>query len=310
MSNGVNKKYILSLAGIIILSIIFLIASKITQPSGPALDPHAEWETYISNELGIGMKYPPGFFYQEPATLTLDCQSITLPGNCPEVRNENLITQNEAAIGGKNYCVRIESDAATGSRYDKSNFNLQNEKGCFSLKLVVRSTNCGVYGAPEDPEYQNCEKENASKPATFEKILGTFKDTTAKKDFGFIRKIEIEDGKYFADFDNGVWLTGSAAKNAAIRASFCSEADQGDCLPSGYFIENLDRSTVNLEIDETPYIQLETFETGIPGDKKEIVSLEKFASLINDPNLNWRQLPYHLVVDDGKIVQIREQYVP
>ncbi|MEK7137879.1 MAG: hypothetical protein AAB787_00065 [Patescibacteria group bacterium] len=174
MSNGVNKKYILSFVGILVLSGIFLIASK--NPPPPEINELDGWQTYISNELGLEFQYPENFFYQTPATLTLDCQTAALPGNCPEVKNENFTSQNKASIGGKTYCVQIEADAAAGSRYDKSNFNIQNDQGCFALELVVRTTNCGVYGEPENPDYQNCEKENAAKPATFGKILDTFKN--------------------------------------------------------------------------------------------------------------------------------------
>ena len=308
MSNGVNKKYILFLTGIVIVFGIFLIASKNTAKPYPT--PGGEIKTYISNEIGIEMQYPEGFFYQEPAILTLDCKTSPLPNNCPQVKNGNFTSQNKVLVGGKTYCAQIKTEGAAGSVYGKSNFNIQNDMGCFSLELVVRTTNCGVYGMPEDEEYQNCAKENATKPAIFEKILSTFKDTLAKTDFGFIRKIETKDGKYFADFDNGVLLTGVAAEDAAIRGGLCTEANRSECIPNNYFIENLDRTTVSLEIGKAIEIQLETFETGIPGDQKEIITLEKFAELINDPTLNWKQLPYHLVIENNQITKISEQYVP
>ena len=129
------------------------------------------------------MQYPENFFYQEPATLTLDCKTAALPANCPQVKNGNFTSQNKVLVGGKTYCAQIETDATAGSVYGKSNFNIQNDMGCFSLELVVRTANCGIYGLPENEKYQNCEKENAGKPAIFEKVLRSIKDTAAEKNF-------------------------------------------------------------------------------------------------------------------------------
>lgn len=293
--------------GVLILSGIFLIASKNLPPE---ISPNSDWKTYISNDIGIEFQYPEGFFYQEPATLTLNCQTAAIPGKCPEIKNEIFTSQKEVSIGGKAYCAQVERDAAAGSAYDKSIFAIQNERGCFALDLVVRSTNCGVYGMPEDAEYQKCEKENAEKPGILEKILLSFKDTQKKTDFGFIRKIELKDGKYFAGFDNAVWLNGLEAENAAIRAGHCTEESRAECLPNGYFILNVDKTPVETEISKSVVIEMETLETGEPGDKKEIIPLEKLAELVNNATLPWNQLPYHLVIENNRIIKISEQYIP
>lgn len=128
---------------------------------------------------------------------------------------------------------------------------------------------------------------------------------------GFIREVTLTSmDTDTIRFDDAVWLTGEAAERAAIIAGLCTTEDTSDCTPNGYFIENANSTPVALKISPSVEIEMETYETGEPGDKIERVDLKTFAGLVNDPRLHWNKLPYHVTVENGVVTKIVEQYVP
>lgn len=128
--------------------------------------------------------------------------------------------------------------------------------------------------------------------------------------FGFIASIQKESGKTFVLFDNAEFLTGREAQEAAIRAGVCTEETRDECTPNDYFIENIDTRTQKIELSEDVSISMETYVSGIPGDAKEPISLVTFTEIINDPSLHWNKLPYWITLQNSKITQIKEQYIP
>ncbi len=128
------------------------------------------------------------------------------------------------------------------------------------------------------------------------------------KEFGFIRKVEFKNNIYLISFDEAKWLIGEEAEKAAARTGICET--EIPCLPNGYFIENSTTSTREIELARKAKIYMETYETGMPGDKEEIISVEKFAELINDPTFHFKLLPYYLIFENNRLIRIMEQYVP
>lgn len=128
---------------------------------------------------------------------------------------------------------------------------------------------------------------------------------------GFIRGITLTAiGNDTMLFDDAVWLIDEAGERAAIAAGHCTTEDTSDCMPNGYFIENIDPTPTTLMVSPAAEITMETYETGEPGDKVERIDLETFATLMNDPKLHWNKLPYHVTVENGMVTKIVEQYIP
>lgn len=128
--------------------------------------------------------------------------------------------------------------------------------------------------------------------------------------FGFIRSVEEGPGGTAILFDDATWLSGREGEDAAIEAGLCTEETRNECLPNDFFILNEDMETLRVPVAEDAEVVMETYRTGEPGDAGEELSIEDFTVLINNEELHWSELPYHVTVEDGDVVRIEEQYVP
>ncbi|RJR13352.1 hypothetical protein C4585_02225 [Candidatus Parcubacteria bacterium] len=127
--------------------------------------------------------------------------------------------------------------------------------------------------------------------------------------FGFVHA--FTDNNTAMDFDDAVWLTGTVAEDAAIRAGICTEETRMECLPNDFFIENSEKKSERLAIHPDVTVVMQTWnmeETG--GVRNQEISLTHFANLINDPTLHWRNLPYRITVVGDEVTRIEEVYVP
>ncbi len=126
---------------------------------------------------------------------------------------------------------------------------------------------------------------------------------------GFIHA--LIDNNTAMDFDDAIWLTGTAAEDAAIAAGICTEETRNECTPNGYFIQNSTRDDARISIDPQTVVVMQTKnmeETG--GIEAKQISLTEFASLINDQNLHWNELPYTITITNNTVTRIAEVYIP
>ena len=127
--------------------------------------------------------------------------------------------------------------------------------------------------------------------------------------FGFIRA--MTDNGTAIDFDDAVWLTGAEGEAAAMRAQRCTPDTKDDCLPNGYFIENISRDTKRVPVGDNATVILVTWRMDETGEVRESTStLPVFEALINNPEMHWNKLPYVITVEQNKIVRIHERYIP
>lgn len=125
---------------------------------------------------------------------------------------------------------------------------------------------------------------------------------------GFIRSVS---GGTAIAFDDAVWLTGEAGEDAAIAAGLCDEASRAECLPNGFFIENVDHSASFIALGNAVRVVMQTYgmeESGVVEPRE--IDLNTFERLVNDTAARWNDLPYEITVEDGAVDLIEEVYVP
>ncbi len=138
---------------------------------------------------------------------------------------------------------------------------------------------------------------------------GPLADFPTGKYLGFIHA--LTDNGTSMDFDDAVWLTGTEAEDAAIRANLCTEETRDECTPNGYFIENTTPKDERVSVSLDASVTMQTWKMEETGQVMEQdLSLSEFADLINDPALHWHNLPYEITVKDNIVTHIAEIYVP
>ena len=130
-----------------------------------------------------------------------------------------------------------------------------------------------------------------------------------QKSLGFIRSI-TEGASFQVEFDDALWLTGREAEDAAIRLGVCTEGSRSECTPNGYLITNTNQETVAIFLAPEAQIEMVTYRTGEPDDGPESITPGEFASLINNSALPWNSVPYHVTLQNSRIIKIEEQYIP
>lgn len=143
----------------------------------------------------------------------------------------------------------------------------------------------------------------------YEQKQGVSADFPDGKYLGFIHA--LTDNNTSMDFDDAVWLTGTDAEDAAIRANLCTEETRTDCAPNDYFIENTSQKDERVAVSSQARVIMQTWNmeaTGQVADQE--ISLDEFSRLINDPKLHWNKLPYEITVRDNTVSKINEIYIP
>lgn len=129
------------------------------------------------------------------------------------------------------------------------------------------------------------------------------------KYFGYIHEVKKDSSSVY--FDDAVWLSGRAGEDAAIQAGHCTEATRSECLPNDFFIKNEKIADEVLLIDGGVRVFMQTWkmeETGEVAERE--IGLNNFSELINNQTLHWRNLPFNITIQDGKIIKIEEVYIP
>jgi len=129
----------------------------------------------------------------------------------------------------------------------------------------------------------------------------------------YLGEIYQEDGLYYAYADFIDWYEGEEADRIFLER----EADSGlDGAPDGYYIVNDDTTEEKLKLapDAQVYMQLYN-RTGDAAEAdtvwNEQIDLDKFVSLLaEDSEIDLRDFPYHLTVENGVVVKITQQFIP
>lgn len=146
---------------------------------------------------------------------------------------------------------------------------------------------------------------NAAEPNSMQVSLG-FRDGTY---LGYIHEVDTESSALA--FDDATMLTGTAAQDAAITAGYCTETNRSECTPNDFFIKNTEVNDEMLLLDDSVLVFMQTWKMEEVGEVAvREIALNDFARLINDQSLHWQRLPYVLIIQNGKVTQIEEVYIP
>lgn len=134
----------------------------------------------------------------------------------------------------------------------------------------------------------------------------TFRDG---KYLGYIHNVDVLERRIL--FDDAVMLNGVAAQDAAIEAGYCTEENRPECTPNDYFIKNAEVRDETVPLDPNMLLFMQTWKMEETGEvAMREIGLNDFAKLINDASVHWSQLPYTITVQNGKVTQIEEVYIP
>jgi len=157
--------------------------------------------------------------------------------------------------------------------------------------LVVAG--CGGYG----------DDSPAASPTTTTK-------PAADERFGYIRSVSTAGPAATLAFDEAEFLTGDEAQRAAVEDG---ALPPGEPVANDYYIRNPDKSTRTLPIATDAEItarRCQLCRNGRPGNVDDFLgSFMKKGQTYADPYRGAESL-YWLMIEDGTVVAIDEQYVP
>jgi hypothetical protein len=129
----------------------------------------------------------------------------------------------------------------------------------------------------------------------------------------YINQIVERNGKVTIDADNIQWFEGEQA-NQKFR-EIEKDPDMTEA-PDGYYIVNDDTTVRTLEVADNATVLMQIYNRTGNIDEADIVwneqiTLGKFVDILKDDS-EWdlKDFPYHLIVKNGVVVQIVQQYIP
>jgi hypothetical protein len=144
------------------------------------------------------------------------------------------------------------------------------------------------------------------KPVTDEPAESQFLPRTVQ---GYIRTIEIDNGRISVQFDDIEFLGGEEAIAAAVADTGCARERIEECVGSlagGFYIRNLVPDTERLAVSAEAEIVL--LIGGSP-DKKSSSPAELQAEFEAE-NSVLDSVPFTFHIEKGEIVRIEQMYVP
>ncbi len=123
--------------------------------------------------------------------------------------------------------------------------------------------------------------------------------------FGFIRSLSSNA----ISFDPIEMLSGTIARDQASKDLNCPIDRVEECAPSlnnDYYIRNLDKTAVNFPIDQNTIFSVEANQ-GSPVLNE--VSISEFGNEYSESN-NLRLAPFKIMVKNGRVIKIEQQYLP
>ncbi|ANE47626.1 hypothetical protein SY83_16545 [Paenibacillus swuensis] len=127
----------------------------------------------------------------------------------------------------------------------------------------------------------------------------------------YIEQIPTQNGKAYVVADYIEWYEGASADRIFMQ----NEPDSGlDGAPDGYYIVNDNTKLRKLTISPNAEVIMQFYNrTGNIEDAEivlnERISLTKFRKLMTTDE-TVRDFPYHLVVKNGVVVKIIQQFIP
>ncbi|WP_163100076.1 hypothetical protein [Peribacillus alkalitolerans] len=139
----------------------------------------------------------------------------------------------------------------------------------------------------------------------------TGKDSIVEEKTAFINIISNEDGTY-AEVDEIEWYEGEQANLEAEKDGDCYEEDGKCVVPDGYYIRNTNDEIQDLSFDSNTSVLMQTFQIEKTNEVNwdQEISFDEFLKEWNNSRERYQNIPFHLVIEDGKIISITEQYIP
>jgi hypothetical protein len=200
-------------------------------------------------------------------------------------------------------------------RHEQKDMNKAAIIGVFFVGLVVWwMWSSGMLPRTASPQ-DGAGEPVATSPVSEEPVQGPGDGgdgTAGQREFGFIRGIDLSGERAALLFDDAIWHSGEAAKDAAVRSGACAPEDREECTPNDFFIENTDESIERVPVAGEVTVVMITHREVIDGPLTESeISFAEFVTLITDETLHWNTLPYHITRNTvGEVVKIEEVYVP
>ncbi|MFC5472277.1 hypothetical protein ACFPPD_26690 [Cohnella suwonensis] len=129
----------------------------------------------------------------------------------------------------------------------------------------------------------------------------------------YVDRIYEENGTLYIDADYVSWYEGEEANKVFMER----EPDSGLTeVPDGYYIVNDDNAIAKLPVSPNAEVTMQIYNrTGNVEEAtvnwNEKIDLNKFVSLFaDDAEMNMKDYPYHLEIENGKITKITQQFIP
>jgi hypothetical protein len=129
----------------------------------------------------------------------------------------------------------------------------------------------------------------------------------------YIDQIYQSNGQTYVKADFIEWYEGEAANKVFREREKDPEMTEA---PDGYYIVNDDTQLQTLPIASDAKIYMQIYNrTGNVNEANtkwnEEISVDKFVSLFSDNSeMNLKDYPYHLTIENGVIVKITQQFIP
>lgn len=129
----------------------------------------------------------------------------------------------------------------------------------------------------------------------------------------YIDTIDQRNGKTYFTVDFIEWYEGEEANVKFREHEKDSEMTE---TPDGYYVVNDEMDLQTFEVSEDAQVLMQIYNrTGNIEEAdtvwNEEISLDKLIEEMSDTSqMNLKEFPYHLVIHDGKIIKITQQFVP
>lgn len=130
-----------------------------------------------------------------------------------------------------------------------------------------------------------------------------------------ISSIKQVNGQIVIQADPIEWYEGAAADQKFMEREKEAAEELGGA-PDGYYIVNDDPTLQTYDIAPDAQVLMQLYDhdgtyEGMDIQWNEAVSLDKYLAIMNNDRLmDMKSFPYHLTIQDGKVVKIVQQYIP
>lgn len=136
---------------------------------------------------------------------------------------------------------------------------------------------------------------------------------TVETEAAYMTKLSESNGKWYITLDPIEWYEGEAADKALHEHEPDADIDHA---PDGYYIVNNSTETKTYEIAPDAAVLMQIYDhdgtnDGVQINWNEPITVSKLGQLYaNTDILDLSVYPYHITLEDGKVVNIVQQYIP